>query len=92
MKKDIHTRLPRFKQPLPKGARPDEDSQVEVVLKCVQNELMPERARDIVAINTETGEYVVGKDFGEACDGFRERWPHGPLYVCQVDGGPALRM
>ena len=40
----------------------------------------------------ETGEYVLGEDFGAATRAFRKRWPEGGFYSCRVDGSPAIRM
>ncbi len=68
------------------------DPDIEEMLKKVQDELMPEHATDIVAINTETGEFAVAESFPEACEAFNARWPTGTMYVCQVDGGPGVRM
>ncbi len=71
---------------------PGAGEEIEVMLKKVQEERMPKHAKEIVVINTETGEYVLGTCFHEACEKFRARWPKGPRYICRVDGGPALHL
>lgn len=76
----------------PQRSAPVQAHGIDDLLMKVQKELMPERAQEIVAINTETGEFTLGLTFHEACESFRARWPHGPLYVCRVDGGPGMRM
>jgi hypothetical protein len=76
----------------PGRARPSERQRVDTLLQKVQDKLMPAHAEDIVAINTQTGEYAVGSTFGEACERFHARWPRGPVYLCRVDGGPALHL
>ncbi|GEM_PF-4504879 len=77
---------------LPRRAKPREEQRIDALLKNVQDALMPEHAAEIVAINTDNGEYAVGLTFHEACESFRARWPSGPMYVCRVDGGPGLRI
>lgn len=77
---------------LPRRAKPREEQWIDDLLKNVQDALMPQHAAEIVAINTDNGEYVVGPTFHEACESFRARWPNGPIYVCRVDGGPGLRI
>lgn len=58
-------------------------------LKVIQDELLPEHAREAVAINMDTGEYVLGKTASQATRAFDERWPNVMSYVCRVDGGAA---
>lgn len=77
---------------LPRRAKPLEEQRIDGMLKNVQDALMPEHGAEIVAINTENGEYAVGMTFHEACEGFRARWPNGPMYVCRVDGRPGLHI
>jgi hypothetical protein len=78
---------------LPRRAKPREEQRIDdLFLKNVQDALMPQHAAEVVAINTGNGEYVVGQTFHEACEKFLARWPKGPLYICRVDGGPALHL
>lgn len=77
---------------LPRRAKPREEQRIDALLKNVQDELMPQHAAEIVVINTDNGEYAVGPTFHEACEKFLARWPKGPMYICRVDGGPALHL
>lgn len=61
-------------------------------LAKIQKELEPEQAKMVVAINTQTGEYVLGHDSGEASAAFRRRWPNRGSHICRVDGSPSGRM
>lgn len=72
--------------------RTDFDRLVDSFLEKIQEELLPEKAEMIVAINTETGEYVLGRDAGEASRAFGAKWPKSGFYMCRVDGRPAIRM
>lgn len=65
---------------------------VDGYLEKIQEELMPEKAKMVVAINLETGEYTLGKDSAEAKAAFQKRWPNGGYFVCRVDGTPSGRM
>lgn len=66
-------------------------SRSERFLKAIQQELMPEHADAVVAINLETGEYVLGSTPDEADQAFRARWPHTLMFRCRVDGGPVAK-
>jgi hypothetical protein len=57
----------------------------------IQKTLMPEHAKEFIAINMVTGEYTFGKTAGEAADKFMTRWPDHLFFRCRVDGGPAVR-
>jgi len=70
----------------------DFDRLVDSFLDKIQEELMPDKAEMIVAINMETGEYVLGRDAGDASRAFRTKWPKSGFYMCRVDGRPAVRM
>ncbi len=77
---------------LTRRAPASEKQRIDAFLKNVQDALMPEHAEEIVVINTQNGEYAVGKTFHEACEIFLAQWPCGPMYVCRVDGRPALHL
>lgn len=72
--------------------RTDFERLVDSHLEKIQEELMPDKAKKVVAINMETGEYVLGEDSGEAFKAFMKRWPNGGYYMCRVDGTPSGRM
>ena len=61
-------------------------------LEAINEELSPEDHDKVVAINTETGDFVLGVDYGDAYRKFRERFPNAGHHICRVDGSPALRM
>ena len=46
----------------------------------------------VVAINLQTGDYVLGKTYGEAVDGFRSLYPDSGRFVCRVNGTAAVRV
>jgi len=83
MKRVEIIRLPR-RRPAP----PKKEAEY---LKRIQKELLPEHADEFVAINMETGEYVIGKSNADATRAFWRRWPDTFMYVCRVDGGPATK-
>lgn len=60
-------------------------------LRRAQADLLPEHAQEFIAINMETGEYVLGKTPRETFLASNERWPHTLMYSCRVDGGPATK-
>jgi hypothetical protein len=61
-------------------------------LEKIQQELSPEQAKMVIAINTDTGEYALGEDSREALHAYRERWGDYGFYLCRVDGSPSGRM
>jgi hypothetical protein len=65
---------------------------VDSILEKIQEELMPDKAKMVVAINTQTGEYTLGEDSVQARDAFLKRWPNGGYHLCRVDGTPSMRM
>ena len=65
---------------------------VDTYLEKIQKELPPEQGKMVVAINTETGEYVLGQDSGKAVAAFHSRWPKSGYFMCRVDGTPSARM
>ena len=82
----------RIKLKPPQLSRAEFRRRADGFLKEVQEELIPDHAKEIVAINVDTGEYLLGHSFVEATDAFDARWPHALSFVCRVDGGPALRL
>jgi hypothetical protein len=64
----------------------------DYLLKKLQWQLMPKHANEHVAINLETGEYVLGRTPGEAFRAFEARWPNKPMYKRRVDGGPSVKL
>ena len=84
--------MQRIKLKEPQLSRAEFSRQTDGFLKKIQEELMPDHTQEIVAINVDTGEYVLGHSFVEATDAFDARWPHALSFVCRVDGGPALRL
>jgi hypothetical protein len=60
------------------------------ILQELQKTLLPEHASEILAINVETGEYVVAPTDDEAYEEFEKRWPDQLSYVVRVDGGPVV--
>ena len=63
----------------------------DYLLKEAQKVLMPERAQECIAINLETGEYVVGKTPTSASEAFRKRWGNAPKFASHVDGSPLIK-
>jgi len=63
----------------------------DYVLDKIQHALMPEHAKEILAINLESGEYVLGPTSSKASHAFQARWPNKSMYICRVDGGPAVK-
>lgn len=72
--------------------RTDSERLVDGYLVKIQEELPPEQAKMVVAINLETGAYVLGRDSGEAAAAFHKRWPRSGYFMCRVDGTPSARM
>lgn len=62
------------------------------LIEKVQALLGPECTDKVMAINRDTGEYVLGDDWGEAYRAYRDRFAHPYPYIVRVDGSPALRM
>ena len=61
-------------------------------LKEIQPLLLPEKANYIVAIEPESGGYVVAKTREEAVREFRQCFPGKLLFLVRVDGGPTMRL
>ena len=61
------------------------------ILKQIQEKLMPEHARDILAIDVESGGYVLAETPEEALALFRQKFPGKVAWLVRVDGGPVRR-
>ncbi len=61
-------------------------------LKEIQPLLLPEKANYIVAIEPESGGYVVARTREETVKEFRQRFPGKLLFLIRVDGGPTMRL
>ena len=68
------------------------DRRIDGFLEKIQEELTPDKAKMVVAINMQTGEYALGEDFKAAREAFEKRWPDGGYFMCRVDGTPSRRM
>jgi hypothetical protein len=58
------------------------------IFQRIQPELLPEHAKDMVAINVDTGEYELGHTPMEAQIAFQKRWPGKLYFMIRGDGGP----
>lgn len=63
----------------------------EAILKELQQTLLPEYAHKIIAINVETGEYVLGDRAGETEREFKKKFPDQIAYVGRIDGRPVTK-
>lgn len=81
------------KQAIPPHTMPmrEFDRRADAILEKLQQTLMPEHASEVLAINVETGEYVLGASADDASDTFHERWPDQVAFVVRVDGGPVVK-
>ncbi len=61
------------------------------ILAELQPNLLPEHADEVIAINVDTGDYVLASDSHQAWQHFRERWPGALAFVIRVDGGPVVK-
>jgi hypothetical protein len=61
------------------------------ILAKLQEKLLPEHASEVIGINVDTGEYVLGFDSEQAWIKFRRRWPENLGYYIRVDGGPVVK-
>ncbi len=77
--------------PRPDLSRKEFSRRAREFLHKIQRELLPEKADQVVAINMETGEYVLANTNAEATEAFWDRWPEVLMYVCRVDGGPSVK-
>jgi hypothetical protein len=75
----------------PQLPRADFNRRADAFLKKIQEKLMPEHADELIAINMETGEYVLSKAREEVISAFLARWPDTLMFLCRVDGGPSTK-
>jgi len=61
------------------------------ILEQIQPQLLPKHAKDIVAINVDTGEYELGLGPLEAETAFRKRFPGKLCFLVRGDGGPIYK-
>jgi hypothetical protein len=73
----------------PRLSRDEFSRRAKEYLKKIQDELMPDQADKFVAINMQTGEYVLSESAHDCMAAYRVRWPNVLAYRCRVDGGPA---
>lgn len=73
------------------GSMRDFEKRAQQLLAELQKTLLPEHASEVIAINVDTGEYLLAPTSGEAWQEFRKRWPGTLGYVCRVDGGPVVK-
>lgn len=61
-------------------------------LREIQNDLLPDHASRLVAINLEDGRYVLGDDDElQVAVAFRKRFPGHVPYIVRADGGPVVK-
>ena len=75
----------------PRLSRAEFNRRADEYLKRIQHELLPDHATDFVAINMETNEYVLGQSLHEVFAAYRARWSDCLMYLCRVDGSPAIK-
>jgi hypothetical protein len=76
---------------LPRLSRAEIGRRADKYLLEIQKELLPDHAAEFVAINLDTGEYVLGQTPHEVFMAFRTRWPNRLMFRCRVDGGPVAK-
>jgi hypothetical protein len=67
------------------------ERRASAILAELQQALLPDRASEVIAINVDTGDYLLAHTRREAWQEFRKRWPGTLAYVCRVDGGPVVK-
>lgn len=61
-------------------------------LRAIQKDLLPDHASQLVAINLDDGQYVLGEDDeAKLSRVFRRRFPGQIPYIVRVDGGPVVK-
>jgi hypothetical protein len=65
---------------------------MEPTLEKVRSQISPDDFERVVAVDRETGNFVIGDSFGQAFREFRKKYPDAWPYISKVDGSPALRM
>jgi hypothetical protein len=61
------------------------------LLEELQKILLPEHADEVIAIDVESGGYVLGKTPTETALKFRERFPGKLMFLVRVDGGAVVK-
>ena len=84
MKKEVKLKGPRL-------PRKEFHRRAMEFLEKIQLALLKDHPSDVVGINMETGEYVVGKDSDEVFQAYRTRWPNILGYICRVNGEPSTK-
>jgi len=69
----------------------DFERRAHQILAELQKTLLPEHSSKIIAINVDTGEYLLSDDLDDAWESFRRRWPNSLAYVSRVDGGAVVK-
>src|SRR5262249_42965347 len=82
---------PLLKKKRPEISRSEFNRRAARFLTAIQEELMPEHADEFLAINMETGEYVLAADAHQADAKAGKRWPDVLIFGCRVDGGPVAK-
>ena len=77
-----------LKKKRPDLPRSEFNRRADAFLAAIQKELLPEHADELLAINMETGEYVLADTSAEASERYEQRWPDVLNFQCRVDGGP----
>jgi hypothetical protein len=68
------------------------DRRADLYLLKIQEQLPPEDAKKVVAINLEIGEFVLAETIGEALTQYREKWPNVLYYLVRADGEPLYKL
>ena len=61
------------------------------LLRELQKILLPEHADKVIAIDVESGGYVLGETPTEAALMFREQFPGRLMFLVRVDGGAVVK-
>ena len=57
----------------------------------LQPTLLPDHAKEIIAIDVETGDYYLGAKSRVTVDALRAEHPNRVAWVARVDGGPVVK-
>ncbi len=80
-----------IKKKKPDISRGEFNRRADSFLARIQKDLLPEHAHEILAINMETGEFVLGATAEEASEKFDKLWADVLMFKCRVDGGPVAK-
>lgn len=61
------------------------------LFKELQKTLLPEHADEIIAIDVDSGGYVLSRTRREAIEKFRLLFPGKVSFIVRVDGGPIIK-